>query len=203
MGIPKPILISLQITALAFLLSNAGHADEQTQTLETVETVCQHCHGLEGEASNAIYPRLAGQHKEYIIKQLTDFREKRRLGTMNEMAENLSNEEIKALADYFSAKPSLVHKIRNKALASVGQYIFHKGNPYSDVPACASCHGESGAGTKALPRLAGQHKRYISSQLEEFNSRKRTNDNAIMHTVASRLTELEREAVALYASGLQ
>ena len=58
-------------------------------------------------------------------------------------------------------------------------------------------------GTDSLPRLAGQHKRYISVQLEEFNSRKRNNDNAIMHTVASKLSELEREAVALYASGLK
>ncbi len=58
-------------------------------------------------------------------------------------------------------------------------------------------------GTQTLPRLAGQHKRYVSAQLEDFGSRKRTNDNAIMHSVASKLTELERESVALYVSGLE
>ena len=187
---------------MALLAISTTYADE-SRTLEIVDEVCKYCHGSEGEGSNAIYPRLAGQHTKYIVKQLTDFREKRRMGTMNEMAEKLTDDEIKGLAEYFSSKPVLVHKVRSKDLSAVGKYIFHKGNPYSDVPACASCHGEDGAGTDTLPRLAGQHKRYVSSQLEEFNSRKRTNDNAIMHSVASKLTELEREAVALYVSGLQ
>ncbi|WP_457673778.1 c-type cytochrome, partial [Thiolapillus sp.] len=66
-----------------------------------------------------------------------------------------------------------------------------------------SCHGEFGEGNEQLPRLAGQHKRYISDQLQAFGDRARTNDNAIMHTVASKLTEMEREAVALYVSGLK
>ncbi len=200
---------SINLTKALFLVSTATllplsmvYAEVQPRTLEIVEEVCKYCHGSEGEGSNAIYPRLAGQHKKYIIKQLTDFREKRRLGTMNEMADKLTDTEISELADYFSAKPVLTHKIRNKDLAGVGKYIFTKGNPYSDLPACASCHGVDGAGTDSLPRLAGQHKRYLSSQLSEFNSRKRTNDNAIMHSIASKLTELEREAVALYASGL-
>ncbi len=190
--------ISVTLTPVSII-----HAETLSGTLEIVEKVCQYCHGKEGEGSNVIYPRLAGQHKKYIIKQLTDFREKRRIGTMNEMAEKLTDNEITGLAEYFSSKPVLSHKVRNKDLAAVGKYIFSRGNPYSDLPACASCHGENGAGTDSLPRLAGQHKRYISSQLSEFNSRKRTNDNAIMHSIASKLTELEREAVALYASGLK
>ena len=192
-------LLTFSITLFAVTTVYAN----ESRTTEIVEEVCKYCHGSEGEGSNAIYPRLAGQHEKYIVKQLTDFREKRRMGTMNEMAEKLTDEEIKGLAGYFSSKPVLTHKVRNKDLSAVGKYIFHRGNPYSDVPACASCHGENGAGTDTLPRLAGQHKRYISSQLDEFNSRKRTNDNAIMHSVASKLTELEREAVALYVSGLQ
>lgn len=190
-------------SAFAVLNTPVVSAADQERIQNLVDGMCKHCHGSEGEGSNAIYPRLAAQHKNYIIKQLTDFREKRRIGTMNEMAEKLTDDEIFGLAEYFSAKPVLAHKVRNKDLSAVGKYIFHQGNPYSEVPACASCHGENGAGTNALPRLAGQHKRYISSQLQEFNSRKRTNDNAIMHSIASKLTELEREAVALYASGLQ
>ncbi len=196
--------------ATAFLLAGTFtliplttvYAEPQQRTLDIVDEVCKYCHGSEGQGSNAIYPRLAGQHKNYIVKQLTDFREKRRLGTMTEMAEKLTDTEIDGLADYFSAKPALTHKVRNKDLAAVGKYIFSKGNPYNDLPACATCHGEDGSGTEDLPRLAGQHKRYVSSQLAEFNDRKRTNDNAIMHSIASKLTELEREAVALYVSGL-
>ena len=170
---------------------------------EIVNNKCQLCHGKNGEGSSSIYPRLAGQNKEYIAKQLMDFRSGRRVSIMNEMAADLTNEEIFTLAEYFNAQLTLSHRIRDKKFAAVGEYIFFKGNQYSGIEACASCHGEDAAGTKLLPRLAGQHKRYVSTQLEEFNSRKRNNDNAIMHSIASKLTELEREAVALYVSGLK
>jgi cytochrome c553 len=122
---------------------------------------------------------------------------------MNELAADLSDDEIAALAEYFSQKPALSHRVHDEDFAAVGRYIFHEGNSYSGVAACSSCHGENGAGTHALPRLAGQHKRYVSVQLEDFNSRKRTNDNAIMHSIASKLTDLERESVATYVSGLE
>lgn len=194
-----------------FIIFNPLHAAEPTTeangesdiALKIVQDKCQLCHGLEGEASNVVYPRLAGQHKNYIVKQLHDFRSGKRTGTMNDMAKDLTDPEIIALADYFSSKPTLKHRVRDKEFAQVGRYIFHRGNEYSGVPACASCHGENGEGTDDLPRLAGQHKRYVSDQLTEFHNRKRTNDNAIMHSVASKLTEMEIEAVANYVSGLE
>ena len=51
--------------------------------------------------------------------------------------------------------------------------------------------------------LAGQHPRYIEDQLRQFNKRERTNDNAIMHAVASKLSELEAHAVAEYVASLE
>ena len=169
-----------------------------------VKEKCHLCHGEEGEASSAIYPRLAGQNRTYLVKQLKNFRDgKRKSDTMNEMAAGLTDEQIEALAEYFSSKPALSHRVRDKMFAAVGEYLFKKGNKYSGIPACKSCHGEHGEGNEQLPRLAGQHKRYVSDQLQAFGERARTNDNAIMHTVASKLTEMEREAVALYVSGLK
>ena len=178
-------------------------AVDLTRATVIVQQKCQLCHGVDGEASSVVYPRLAGQHKAYIVKQLENFRSGERQGTMNELAADLTDDEIAALAEYFSQKPALTHRIHDTEFAAVGKYIFHKGNKYSGVAACASCHGETGAGTQGLPRLAGQHKRYVSVQLEDFDTRKRTNDNAIMHSIASKLTELERESVALYVSGLE
>jgi len=188
---------------LVFCLTNLLQASELDIALKIVNDKCQHCHGLDGEASNVIYPRLAGQHKKYIIKQLQDFRSGTRQGTMNEMAADLTDSEIPALASYFSQKPTLAHKVRDKEFAAVGHYIFYRGNPYSGVPACASCHGEKGEGSDTLPRLAGQHKRYVADQLTQFHERTRTNDNAIMHSIASKLTEMEIEAVANFVSGLE
>ncbi len=108
---------------------------------------------------------------------------------MNEMAKDLKDDQIEALADYFSSKPALTHRVRDKGFAAVGEYLFKKGNRYSGIPACKSCHGEFGQGTDELPRLAGQHKRYVADQLQAFGERARTNDNAIMHTIASKLTD--------------
>ncbi len=178
-------------------------AAENRSALDIVEQRCSLCHGVDGEGSSAIYPRLAGQNAAYIAKQLADFKSGRRKGTMNDMAAELTPDEMASLGDYFSAKPALSHKVRNKDFSAVGYYLFHKGNRYSDVPACESCHGVEGKGTTKLPRLAGQHKRYISGQLQDFNERKRNNDNAIMHSIASKLTELEIEALALYISGMK
>ena len=70
---------------------------------------------------------------------------------------------------------------------------------------CTACHGPDGNAPIApeYPRLAGQHAQYTERQLKAFNQRERTNDNAVMHSVAVKLTELELKAVASYISGLK
>lgn len=170
---------------------------------EIVNGRCSLCHGAEGESASPIFPRLAGQHPEYIAKQLDDFKSGRRKGTMNDQAAELTDDEMKALGVFFGDKKAKSYAIREEDLGAVGRYIYHKGNAFSGVASCASCHGPKGDGTVQLPRLAGQHAAYIEGQLKEFNKRERTNDNAVMHTIASKLTELELKAVSSYVSGLQ
>ena len=186
-----------------FITSVYSEDSGQTLVLKLVTENCQICHGLHGEASSMIYPRLAGQNKLYLEKQLNDFKSgKRKVDPMNDIAATLTTTEITALAEYFKEQPLKSHRVRNKELAAVGKYIFNKGNKFSGIAACASCHGENGKGTDLRPRLAGQHKRYISEQLNGFTERTRSNDNAVMYSIAQKLTELEIEAVALYVSGL-
>lgn len=169
-----------------------------------IESRCALCHGKHGESASAIYPRLAAQHPDYIAKQLRDFRDGRRKAEpMNEMAQDLTDGQIGELAGWYSSRPAVSRRTLDAEFAGVGRYIFASGNRWSGVPACASCHGAKGYGTQALPRLAGQHPGYLVTQLKEFGKRERTNDNAIMHAVASRLTEMETEAVATYIGGLE
>ncbi len=171
---------------------------------EIVSGRCFLCHGLEGESASPVFPRLAGQHSEYIARQLADFQSgKRKSDTMKPQAEELTPLEMKALGAYFEAKKFGGRKVKDAELLAVGKYIFNRGNQFSGLPACASCHGPQGLGTPQLPRLAGQHPRYVEDQLKQFNSRERNNDNAVMHTVASKLTELERNAVAEYIATLE
>ncbi|EPZ16494.1 hypothetical protein M622_12230 [Thauera terpenica 58Eu] len=158
---------------------------------------------MDGESASALYPRLAGQHHQYIAKQLGDFQSGRRKSdTMSSMAADLTPEEMLALGVFFEQKPTKARTALDADLVAVGRFVFHRGNEFSGVAACASCHGERGLGTDQLPRLAGQVPKYIESQLKSFEQRERTNDNAIMHSIASRLSELEVKAVAAYISTL-
>lgn len=190
------------ILSLSFFLFPAFANADPERALQIVKEKCHLCHGLEGESSSAIYPRLAGQNAGYITKQLGDFKSGKRVGTMSEMITDLSTDDMIALGGYFAAKPALSHKVRDKDFSIVGKVLYAKGNKFSGIAACKSCHGIDGKGTESLPRLAGQHKRYIRGQLEDFHDRERTNDNSIMHTIASKLTEWEIEALSLYISGM-
>jgi cytochrome c553 len=128
---------------------------------------------------------------------------RRKSGTMQPMVEDLSAADFRLLGAYFESRKPMAHKVEDDDLAQMGRFIFQRGNPYSGVAACATCHGATGAGTENLPRLAGQHAQYTENQLKAFNKRERTNDNAVMHGIAAKLTELELKAVASYISGLQ
>ena len=171
---------------------------------EIVSGKCFLCHGMNGESSTSLYPRLAGQHYQYVAKQLADFKTGRRQSdTMQSMAAELSEAEMLALGVFFERKPAVASPVVDADLAAVGKFVFFRGNEYSGVAACASCHGERAYGAAQLPRLAGQGAKYTENQLNSFNRRERTNDNAVMHSIASRLTELEVKAVAAFISSME
>ncbi len=200
-----PVLILAALLAPAAFAQAAELPDvDLTRATEIVAERCSLCHGMDGESSTMNHPKLAGQHYQYIAKQLADFQSgKRTSDTMGSMVTDLTPEEMLALGVYFEKKPARSRRALDEGLNAVGKFIFDRGNEYSGVASCASCHGEKGHGTDKLPRLAGQNARYLETQLESFNSRARTNDNAIMHTVASKLTELETKAVSVYISTLE
>jgi cytochrome c553 len=171
---------------------------------EIVAGKCFICHGAEGESSSPVFPRLAGQHADYVTRQLIDYKTGRRKSSaMQPMVEDLSPADFVALGKFFETRAVQQHAVEDAELAQVGRYVYQRGNPFSGVPACSTCHGATGQGTATLPRLAGQHAQYTERQLKAFGQRERTNDNAVMHTVAAKLTELEAKAVAAYLSGLK
>ena len=199
----KKILAGAVVSALCVGSLVAAEKVDLARAEEIVSGRCFLCHGLEGESASPVFPRLAGQHADYVARQLADFKSgKRASETMKPQVEDLTPAEMKALGQFFEAKVVGPRKARDAELLSVGKYIFERGNQFSGLAACASCHGPKGLGTPQLPRLAGQHPRYIEDQLKQFNKRERTNDNAVMHTIASKLTELETHAVAEYIATL-
>ncbi len=190
------------LALVAVSAQSAWAQADEARAKKIVGGVCFVCHGMEGESSSEVFPRLAGQHWEYIAKQLENFKSGKRKSTaMNDMVAKLTPDEMVALGKFFEKQAVAVEPAKDKGLAAVGQYIYHQGNKFSGLAACASCHGAEAKGTTALPRLAGQYADYIATQLQQFNKRERTNDNAVMHAIVSKMTPLEMVAVAEYLSG--
>ena len=193
---PALLLAALMVASLA-----PAHADE-ARAKKIIGGSCFLCHGAEGESASEVFPRLAGQNAEYIAKQLENFKSgKRKSSAMAPMVAELSPDDMAALGRFYGSRPPHKEAPKDAPLAAVGQYIYSQGNRFSGVPACASCHGPDGAGSNALPRLAGQHAAYLDNQLKQFNKRERNNDNAVMHTVVEKMTPLEMAAVSEYLSG--
>ena len=198
----SPLLTTAAVVTALLGSSSAWSQADEARAKKIAGGSCFLCHGANGESTSEVFPRLAGQHAEYIAKQLTAFKSGQRKSTaMAEMVTKLTPDEMVALGKYYEKMANPREEPKEPQLASMGQYIFHNGNKFSGVPACVSCHGTTAQGAANLPRLAGQFSGYIHTQLKSFNKRDRTNDNAVMHVVAEKMTELEMAAVAEYVSG--
>lgn len=171
-----------------------------------VNDVCGACHGADGNSTSPAYPSLAGQHPEYIAKQLAEFKSgARKNAIMAPNVTNLSQDDMLNLAAYFAAQQPKPKMAKDAALVAEGQKIYRGGNAGSGVPACASCHGPAGTGIPVqFPRLAGQHNKYVLSQLKNFRSGDRANDGGkMMQVIARKMTDQEMKAVSEYISGLR
>lgn len=188
------------LLALACSVAAWGQADE-ARAKKIAGGSCFLCHGAQGESTSEVFPRLAGQHAEYVAKQLAAFKSGARKSTaMAEMVSKLTPDEMQALGKYYEKMAIPREEAKDPQLAAMGRYVYHNGNKFSGVPACVSCHGAAAEGAANLPRLATQFSGYVHTQLKQFNKRQRTNDNAVMHVVAEKMTELEMAAVAEYLS---
>ena len=195
---PAPLAALAALDALLALALEAPGADLE-RARKIVAGRCYLCHGMDGESSSEVFPRLATQNATYLAKQLRDFQAGRRKGTtMNSMVTGLTEAEMADLGAYFAARKADPHPPADAELGAVGRYLYTRGNPHSGVAACAGCHGPDAHGTETLPRLAGQQSLYIEGQLKAFDKRERNNDNEVMHAIASKLTELEIKALAEY-----
>ncbi len=165
---------------------------------------CQACHTADGSRGSPANPILAGQHPEYIVKQLTEFKSgKRKNAVMAGMAAALTEEDMKNVAAFYASKQAKPGFAKNKATVGQGEQIYRGGIAGKQVPACAGCHSPNGAGMPSqYPRLAGQHGDYTEAQLLAFRSGARGN-NAQMTAIANKMNDAEIKAVSDYIAGLR
>ncbi|MDH5391895.1 MAG: cytochrome c4 [Gammaproteobacteria bacterium] len=169
--------------------------------------MCMGCHGADGNAPADAFPKLAGQHAAYLVKQLADFKvaTHRNDPTMLGMVAALSDQDMQDLGAFYAAqtgKPGMA----DEKQVELGKAIYRGGNIASGVPACMGCHSPSGAGNPGakFPSLKGQHAKYTAKQLRDFRDSKRTNDaGKMMRNVAARMSNAEIEAVSQFIAGLK
>ncbi len=183
----------------------------------TKVAVCIACHGSNGMGMTPLYPNLAGQQYNYILKELENFRSgARKQSVMSGMAMTIppspQHANLKDIAAYFSGMQPMWR--RNAALSTssistvqlnLGGEIYQKGSSVDGIPSCAACHGLGGEGNgpMAIPALAGQHAPYIIGELQRFASGKRQNSPGhVMYTISRAMTTDQETAVAAYLQQL-
>ena len=166
--------------------------------------VCVACHAVDGSRGAPSFPILQGQHPEYLVKQLQEFKSgKRKNAVMLGFASALSDKEMVDVAAFYASKKAKEGFAANKDTVALGEKIYRGGIAAKAVPACAGCHSPNGAGIPAqYPRLSGQHADYTKAQLTAFRQGDRTN-SAQMTAIASILSDKEIAALSDYIAGLR
>ncbi len=200
--------------AVMFAASSASAAEpaaapkaDVAKGSQIASQVCAACHNPDGNSVAAVNPKLAGQHPEYIAKQLADLKanKTRKNAVMMGFAGSMTPEDMRNVAAYYAQQKPKDGAARSAQGAKLGEKIYRGGIPEKGVAACAGCHGPAGAGIPAqYPRVAGQWAEYTKAQLIAFRAGERANDPAgMMRGVAARMSDSEMAAVSDYVAGLR
>ena len=197
----KAVLLGL--TGL-MAINTAQAADIEAGKAKTA--LCLGCHGADGNSMNVIWPRLAGQHASYLVKQLRDFKAGKRVDpTMQGMVAALTDEDMVNIAAFYETQKPTAAKF-DESLVAEGENIYRGGITETAVAACMGCHSPSGDGNgpAKYPSLKSQHPEYLVAQLQKFKDGSRANDaGKMMRSVANRMSDGEMKAVSAYIAGMK
>jgi cytochrome c553 len=203
--------MSFMLRAMAsFLAFFSIHAFAQGDATagQAKSAICAACHGADGNSVVPNWPKLAGQHEQYLVRQATLIKAGARpVPEMMGITPGLSDQDILDISAYFSTQQNS-GGVADESKIVLGERIFRAGNADSGVPACMACHGPAGEGNplSGYPVLAGQHALYTASMLSRFRQGEHWGDgdapSKVMNGSASELTNEEIEAVASYIQGL-
>lgn len=202
-GSPRPVRFRVA-AMLSLLLAGTALAGDAETAKTIVTNVCSACHGIDGNSTVPNYPKLAGRHPEYLVRELKEFVSgTRKSDIMSPIAAAIDPDDFKALGEYFGAQKPTSGLVLDQKAAASGMKLYQDGDEDRGVPSCAGCHSSDGAGSKRFPRLAGQHREYLIEQMYNFRNDVRNYGAArLMREVAKRMTDDEIKAVAEYLTGL-
>jgi cytochrome c553 len=201
--------VLLRATAsLLVLVSLPALADGDAAAGQAKSAICAACHGADGNSMVPNWPKLAGQHEQYLLRHLKLIKSNARpVPEMMGITPGLSEQDMEDLAAWYASQ-EISGGVADESKAALGEKIYRAGNAESGVPACMACHGPAGEGNplSGYPALAGQHAVYTSSMLMRYRSGENWGPedapSKVMNGSASELTDEEIEALASYIEGL-
>lgn len=220
----------LTVTISLALASSAGFAVAQGKAGVGKEKAasCAGCHGEDGNSMMPGFPKLAGQHEGYLLKQLKAFKNGERIAPMMApLAMGLDEKSMEEIAAYYAAQrisknPAPVlpadenddapekteeqKKAELDDLIEQGGDLYRNGNLSREVSACVACHGPYAEGNKpaTYPSLHSQHAEYLIKTLTDFKNGQRSNNREnMMHMIATKMTDADINAVSYYISTMK
>jgi len=206
----------LAITSINSALAATGNVEAG----KTKAATCAACHGANGIGASEAFPNLAGQHADYIVKQLKAFKAGTRVDpVMAPMAAGLSEQDMADVGAYFaslnrsgaaavaeggseSAGQTAAAPVAHVPNASAGKSLYELGDPSRNIGACIGCHGKEGNSEVLIyPNLAKQHSQYIEKQLHDFKATTRI--NFAMNQFAGAMTDEDIADMGAYLADTQ
>ncbi len=198
----------------AWAASQAGNPE--AGAIKADDERCRECHGdhgdVEGNNESMKVPRLAGQHPEYLLKQLRDFASgARKHEFMNRVAADLDPLDAADIIAFYVQQGEQGARAAGRQPRADIERLYREGDPARGLLACASCHGwdgktsiaQPGIPANLIPIIGGQDRHYLEEQLLNWHSGARSNSPAaIMNTAVKSLTTGELQALAEYLDAL-
>ncbi|MEA2914745.1 MAG: hypothetical protein QOJ15_6826 [Bradyrhizobium sp.] len=198
-GIVTDMRFSSLLPTAAIFVVLIGPANAADESVKEKAAQCTPCHGEAGISETENTPSLAGQPDLFLQWQLVFFHSgSRKNEVMQPIAEQINNEDIRNLGAYFASLTP-----PKASVPDDNPDLSKKGAQAAAGRRCASCHGDTFAGTKAVARLAGQREDYLTKALHDYKSNGRVGGGvAAMADVAYSLSEEEITALAHYLAHL-
>lgn len=166
----------------------------RADTLHDRLPACLACHGEKGQSATADTPSLGAQQSGYVLIQLFMFREKmRKTEIMNQMAEGLSDDDLRTFADTIAKLPA------PQAAADAGDAArIARAQDIAAKNRCNFCHTPTFAGQDQVPRIGAQREDYLLKTLREYKSGARPGYDGTMAEVVAPLRDQDFVDLAYY-----
>jgi|TARA_B110000116_G_scaffold92244_1_gene80397 cytochrome c553 len=192
----------LIILAASLVTIGAGNVDSG----KTKVVTCAACHGQDGNSMVGLWPSLAGQNANYLVRQLKHIKSgKRSIAEMTGLLDNFSNEDLEDIAAFYASKNNTIGQVEADKV-ELGRKLYYSGSLKKGIPACTACHSPKGKGNApaGYPLLSGQQAEYTSKSLKSYRSGERDNDESsqMMMAIAYKLDDVEIEALSSFINGL-